>query len=427
MKNIYWFIAAGVVLGAAFLVQSPYVAYAIYAFTLLIAISNFTSWAWLTGLECERTMSRTTLRQGEDVDIEVTVTNRRGWPIPWIFVEDFFPGDFPRTGDSCRLAVLMPGKSLTLKYSLRCPRRGYHRIGPVMMESGDLFGLQKRFRTGIQQDYISVLPTVAYIDTFTVAARRPQGAVRISNRIYEDPTRIAGLREYAPGDPLNRIHWKASARTGQLFTKQTEPSTVMGATLVLDLHEAGYAGERAEIRTELAITTAASIGYLLQTSGEQLGLVTNAKDAAEVARYDVQAQQTVSRRDAEESVVGEGESDLLRPLEVPTRRSPEQALHIIENLARVLPNDGLTVDQLLLSEFRKLPRDATLLPVVPRVTPEFARVLAEMRISGFAVTVFLIDNFHGYEEAVMLLAQDDINVLHIEHERDLHEISPARI
>lgn len=427
MRNAFWFIVAGVALGAAFLVSSPYMAYSIYAFLLLATLAHFSSLAWLSGLDCQRAITTTTLYQGEETEVEVTVANRRGWPIPWIFVEDLAPADFPRTGDNTCLAVLMPGRSIRLKYRLRCPRRGYHRIGPLLMESGDLFGLQKRFRTGRQQDYISVLPTVAYIETFNIGMRRPQGPVRISNRIYEDPTRISNLREYVPGDPLNRIHWKVSARTGQLYTKQNEPSNVLGATLVLDLFEDNYVPEKRESRMELAITTTASIAYLLQLSGEQVGMVTNAVDAAEVARYEVKAQRTLTRDDAYRSVVGEGDTDRLNPLTVPTRRSPVQAQQIIENLARVLPGKGLDVGDLILAEFRRLPRDGALLPVVPQVTGEFARVLGEMTLSGFAVSVFLIDNQEGYEEAVLSLAPHHINVFHIEHERDLHELSPDRI
>jgi uncharacterized protein (DUF58 family) len=426
-KNAWWFLVAGVALGVAFLVQSPYMAYAIYAFLLLALIANLTSRAWIAGLDCARTIRSTTLQQGEDTEVEVTVTNSRGWPIPWIFIEDLHPKDFPRQGDSTRLAVLMPGRSLTLKYTLTCPRRGYHRIGPVLMESGDLFGLQKRFRTGTRQDYITVLPTVAYIDTFNVSAKRPQGPVRISNRIYDDPTRIAGLREYVPGDPLNRIHWKASARTEDFYTKQTEPATVLGGTLILDLFNAWYQGETGEGRMELAVTTTASIAYLLQMSGEQVGMITNARDAAEVARYEVESRQSLSRDDAQESVVGEGESDRLNPLCVPTFRSPTQAMQIIENLARVLPTDGLDAGQLVMSEFRKLPRDAALLPVVPKVTEDLALILGQMKLSGFSVTVFLIDNTDNYQQAAELLGQHGIYVFHIEHERQLHEISPARI
>lgn len=426
-RNLVWFVLAAAAVALALLARSPYMAFAVYAFLLLVLIANVTSRAWLTGLDCERTLDTDTVREGESVSVSVTVKNRRGWPIPWIFIEDLTPRGFTVSGEKMRLAVLMPGRSLELTYRLQCPRRGYHRIGPLMMESGDLFGLQKRFRTGQRQHYISVLPTVAYIDTFNIASRRPQGPVRISNRVYEDPTRIAGLREYSPGDPLNRIHWKASARTGDLWTKQAEPATVLGGTVVLDLFAASYQGERAATRMELAITTAASISYLLQMSGEQAGLLTNARDAAEVARYEVEGKQALSRSEVEAKVAGEDESGRLNPLTVPTQRSPIQARKIIENLARVLPADGLDIGTVLLSEFRRLPRDAALLPIVPKVTEDFALTLGGLKQSGFAASVFLIDNNANHQQAAELLAAHNINLFHIEHERHLHEISPDRI
>lgn len=426
-QNLGWILGAAVALAIAFAVRSPFMAYALYAFLLLILLANVSSRAWLAGLDCERTLDQTIVRQGEEVAVTVTIANRRGWPIPWIYIEERTPPGFPVIGERSRLAILMPGRSVELKYKLVCPRRGYHRIGPLVMESGDLFGLQKRFRTGVRQDYVSVLPTVAYIDTFTISARRPQGPVRISNRVYEDPTRISGLREYVRGDPLNRIHWKATARTGELHVKQVEPSNVLGATLILDLFRIWYQGERGESRMELAITTAASLAYLLQLSGEQVGLLTNARDAAEVARYDVAAHETLTRQDADASITGDGADDRLSPLEVPTRRSPVQALQIIENLARVLPTDGLDAGRLIQSGFRRLPRDAAMIPILPKVPEDLALVLGAMKLSGFAVTVFLIDNNKDYPEAAALLAQHEINVMHIEHERDLHLISPQKV
>ncbi len=427
MKNISWFIIIALSLVLAFVFESPYMAYSIYAFLLLVLLCHYSSIAWLAGLDCERSVSATTLQQGENTEVEVKVTNRRGWPIPWIYVEDPVPGDFPRTGENCRLAILMPGHSITLKYKLCCTRRGYHRIGPLLMESGDLFGLQKRFRTGERQDYITVLPTVAYIDTFNIATRRPQGPVRVSNRIYEDPTRISGVREYVPGDPLNSIHWKASARTGKLYSKTHEPSTVTGATLVLDLFADSYKPENTESRMELAVTTTASIAYLLQLSGEQVGLLTNARDAAEVAQYEVESQTTLSREDADLSLPGEKDPSRISPLEVPTLRSQSQAQRIVENLARVLPGNGLEIDEVLMSGFSRLPRDASLLPVVPQVTEKLALTLATLKMSGFPVTVFLINDEDAYNDASLLLAQHEIHVFHIEHERSLHEISPQKI
>lgn len=427
MKNLIWFLAAAGALALAFMLQSPYMVFAVYAFLLLVALAHVSSLAWLSGLDCTRVLSRDTVMQGEEVSVRVHVENRRGWPIPWIFLEDYHPLDFPRTGQNKRLAFLMPGRSVTLEYRLRCPRRGYHRIGPLLMESGDLFGLQRRFRTGVRQDYVSVLPTVAYIETFNIATRRPQGPVRLSNRIYVDPTRISNIREYQPGDPLNTIHWKATARTGTLHVKTHEPSSVIGGTLVLDLHGDSYKPDRKEERMELAITTAASIAYLLQLSGEQVGMITNARDAAEAAEYDVAERETLSRQEVDAEVAGEREGTRISPLCVETARSPFQAQQIIENLARVLPTDGLDGMGLVMSQYHRLPRDATLMVVAPIITDRMALALGAIRLAGFQITVFLIMDQPAYLEAAAFLAPHNIPVFHIEHERSLHEISPAKI
>lgn len=427
MKNAAWFAAAGAAIAAAFWLQSPYMAYVLYAFLLLLTISHLSSLAWISGLECARSISRTTLQQGEEIDVEVCVTNRHGWPIPWIFLEDYAPADFPLTGQNKLLATLLPGRSVTLKYKLQCPRRGYHRVGPLLMESGDLFGLQKRFKTDQHQEYVSVLPTIAYIDTFNISAKRPQGPVRISNRVYQDPTRIHNIREYIPGDPLNAIHWKATARTGVLHVKTHEPSSVVGGTVMLDLHEDSYKPEGKEERIELAITTAASIAYLLQMSGEQVGLLTNAGDAAETAKYEVAAHAGTARDEVDALV---GEVDVLHrisPLSVPTLRSPVQAVQIAENLARVVPGRGIDAVDMVLSQSPWLPRDAALLPVVPQVSERLALALAAMKMNGFNVSVFLIRDLRAYQEAAELLAPHHIDVFHIEEERNLHEINPAHI
>ena len=426
-RSVYIIAAAGVALAVAFLINSPYMAFAVYAFLLLTVTAYVTSFLWLTGLECERSADRVQLWQGEDVAVTVRVTNKHGWPIPWIFVEDYHPPDFPRKGPNARLAILMPRRSITLQYRLTCPRRGYHRIGPVLYESGDLFGLHKRFRTAENRDYVSVLPTVAYIETFNVAARRPQGPVRITNRIYADPTRISNIREYMPGDPLNTIHWKATARTGELHVKTFEPTSISGGTLILDFHEDSYLEEKRETRMELAVTTAASIAYLLQMSGEQVGLLTNARDAAEAARYETASASAHNRFVMDDLLREEEESTRISPLTVSTCRSTEQGQKIIENLARVLPGHGLDLTELILAQFMTLPRDATLLPVTGQVTDRLALTLAMMKQSGFNVSVFLIDAGTAYEQAAALLAVHNINLFHIETERHLHEISPQKI
>ena len=84
---------------------------------------------------------------------------------------------------------------------------------------------------GSEPHFVLVYPKVVPLEGYDLASRRPIGEVLLTHRLFEDPTRIAGVRGYEPGDPLNRIHWKATARTGSLHSKIHEPSTLSGATV----------------------------------------------------------------------------------------------------------------------------------------------------------------------------------------------------
>lgn len=427
LRSSIVFLVAALLLGIAFRTGSTHLAFSIYAFLLLLATSWMSTALWFPGLTSERTIDRLMVQQGENIQVTVKVLNKRGLPVPWLFVEDPCSLPFPVRGESKRLCMLMPGQSVTLSYTLTCTRRGYHRIGPTVFESGDLFGLHKRFRTASKRDYVTVLPTIAYIDTYAVSSRRPQGPVRITNRIYDDPSRINNLREYQPGDPLSKIHWKATAKTGELIVKTFEATSVTGGTLVLDLHEDSYLEETRESRMELAITTTASIAYLLQMSGEQTGLLTNGRDAAEVALYEGKTLDARSRFELEELRRLEMDSTRISPLTVQTQRSPNQAIKIAENLARILPGQALDLPALLTAQCTGLPRDATLLPVTGQITDRLALTLGMLKQAGFQIAVFLIDAGTAREEAEKLLAQHSIYMFHIASERDLHNISLSKI
>jgi uncharacterized protein (DUF58 family) len=84
------------------------------------------------------------------------------------------------------------------------------------------------------------------------------------------------------------------------------------------------------------------------------------------------------------------ESERLQPLVVPTRRGIEQFQRIRETLARIELTDGLTTEQLLFESAARLPRDATVVAVLPGVTVETALALGNLRRQGFAISVILI-------------------------------------
>jgi uncharacterized protein (DUF58 family) len=211
----------------------------------------------------------------------------------------------------------------------------------------------------------------------------------MSHRLFEDPTRIAGVRDYQAGDPLNRVHWKSTARTGTLQSKLYEPSTVAGATLLIDFHEQSFPSDGEPVRSELVVTAAASIAGAIFSMGQQVGLVTNARDAADRIRTEGWShEQLYSRQDAQAAGMQE-KSDRLRPVVVPTRRSNTQLTDILQTLARVEKTDGLTFPHLIQEAASQIPQSASVIAILTRVTPEIAISLGNLRRRGLAVTAIL--------------------------------------
>jgi uncharacterized protein (DUF58 family) len=219
---------------------------------------------------------------------------------------------------------------------------------------------------------------------------------------------------------LNRVHWRASARTGQLHSKIYEPSTIAGATLVLDFHEAGYDTNREPQRSELAVTAAVSLAHGLYQLGQQVGLVTNGRDAADRIRLEGWASDFRTRKEAQQSVSMREHSERLQPIVVETRRGIEQFQRIRETLARVELTDGLTVPQLLEETSSRLPRDATVVAILGAVSAETALALGSLRRRGFAVTAILVV-FEGeaLDHALIRLLAEGIEVRQLRNEAEL--------
>ena len=128
----------------------------------------------------------------------------------------------------------------SIRYQVKFLMRGYYQIGPLLVETGDVFGLHRRFRILTEPHFALVLPKMLPLEGYNLASRRPMGEMRLTHRLFEDPTRMSSIRPYQQGDPLNRIHWRATARAGQLQTRTYESSCVTGATFLLDFHALSF-------------------------------------------------------------------------------------------------------------------------------------------------------------------------------------------
>jgi uncharacterized protein (DUF58 family) len=352
-------------------------------------------------------------------------------PVAWLLLEDLLPRhaliyDPPNlqvSGRRLQLAMFARRGRRTVYYQLRCHRRGYYQIGPLVLETGDVFGLHRRYRVATDPHFLLVYPEVHPLEGFDIASRRPIGEVRMSYRLFEDPTRVAGVRRYEAGDPMNRIHWRATARTAVLHSKVYEPSTVAGATILLDFHAASFDPKHEPYRSEIAVTAASSLANAVYLMGQQVGLVTNGRDAADRIRQEGWDFDIRSRAAAQRAAGMALTSDRLEPLVVDTRRGEDQLMRILETLARVELTDGLTMAQLVAETAARLPRDATVVAVVTAVTEETAVALGNLRRRGFAVTAIInVYEDRDYAEAAGKLLAERIETRHLKDEAAVGEI-----
>jgi uncharacterized protein (DUF58 family) len=417
-----WLLGAALLLALALVFESGLLAYAMYVLLGLLFLSRILARNWMGQITAVREFNRVTAEIGDTVAVNITVHNSGWLPVPWLLLEDLLPAKalfesrqrLKVKKKRMKIALLLGHSQTHLNYQIEFKLRGYYQLGPLVLESGDLFGLHRRWRVGTVPHFVLVYPRIVPLEGYDLATRRPIGEVRLTHRLYEDPTRIAGVRQYQPGDPLNRVHWGATARTGLLHSKVYEPSTVAGVTLLLEFHESGYHPRGEPFRSELAVTTAVSLAHAVYQLGQQVGLVTNGRDAADRIRQEGWASDYRTREEARKSASMKEESDRLQPLVVETRRGPEQMGRIQEMLARVELTSGLTLPKLLEESMSRLPRDATIVAILAEVSVTTALVLSNLKRRGYAVTAILVlFDETALEQAAALLMAQNIDTRHV--------------
>jgi uncharacterized protein (DUF58 family) len=415
-----WFLGALFLLFAGFVFELGPLVYAMYVLLGVLLFTRFLTYTWVECMTVTRECDRHSCQIGETIAVAAVVKNTGLLPVPWLLIEDALPRDAltdspPRIkakGPRVSVAQLFPLAEKHLLYQLTFQQRGYYQIGPMLLESGDPFGLHRRFKVSGKPNFILVHPKVVPLDGYDISSRRPIGEIRLSHRLFEDPTRISGVRAYQNGDPLNRVHWRASARTGSLHSKTFDASCIAGATLLLDFHQYSHrGGSHSNLLTELTVTTAASLANTLYQMNQQIGLVSNGRDAADRVREEGWKQEFRTRSVARKLLDLRGESERLRPVVVPTLRGGEQLIRILETLARLELTNGLNFAQLVEEAKPHLSRDSTVIAVLRAVSEETALALGSLKRAGYSVTavVAVRDRIPDWvvppEWATLLLAQ----------------------
>ncbi len=364
---------------------------------ILIAVNSYLAKTWSTSVIAARSGGDVETKIGSTVQVEISLTNRSRIPVLWLLVEDLLPRwatiyDPPTLkvdGDRVKVLLLWGGETRKLSYEFQCNRRGYFQVGPTIMETGDMMGLFRRYRVGTQPQYVTVLPSVVPLTSYEVGSRRPIGEIRMRENVMNDPTRLRGIRLWQPGDPMRSVHWAATARTGTLHSKIYEPSSIIGATLVLDLHESTTPKTHEPVRGDLAVSAAASIAEALHESNEPVGMATNGRDAADRIREEGWVGDHRVRGEAAAAASMRSENERLRPVLLPPSRGAPHLNEIVRTLARLERTDGLTLSELLVECESQLSSETTLLVILQLCTPETIAALIGLQQRGRAVAVII--------------------------------------
>jgi uncharacterized protein (DUF58 family) len=241
-------------------------------------------WAWtswwfpprrLAGVAGRRTVPARAMF-GDAIPVELVFDSVRS--VPWMSVIDMVPFDL---GASTRWVLSADaGESRRLRRELTAARRGLHRIGPAVVSTGDLFGLRTVQAAVVPSSELLVYPRIVPLETLELAAGAPLPFVATRVPLQADPTRIVGVREYEPGDPMRSIHWTASAAAGSLLVKKHRPATSRDVVLAVDLSKSSHPSPGRNRSVEMAISAAASIAHhLITVRRESVGLRLLGRDA----------------------------------------------------------------------------------------------------------------------------------------------------
>jgi uncharacterized protein (DUF58 family) len=426
-----WILGTIALLALGLALQLNLLVYAMYVLLGVLLLSRFFTRSWVDSIDARRFGGDEVFEIGATVDIKVAVQNTGALSVPWLLLEDALPRDAlmqmpPRikaSGGRLALTRLLRGETYVLSYNLQFLSRGYFQIGPLLAETGDVFGLHRRFRVITEPNFALVMPKVLPLQGYNLSSRRPIGEIRLAHRLFEDPTRISGVRPYQHGDPLSRIHWRASARTGQWQSKECESSCVVGATFLLDFHSASFPGSNAAVSAELAIVTVASLANAVYLMGQQIGFISNGRDAADRIREEGWRADLLTRTDALRRATDQKKNTRLRPVVIKPAKGENQFGAILATMARLEHTDGLDLASAVRDAAPRISRDTTVVAVLGVVTAEIAAALGEIARRGLPVTAIVVsmdmdavpDWARPPEWAEMLLSQGiDFRVINSE-------------
>ena len=348
----------------------------------LITLVIFGSWLWawqnLRGLEIKRRVRTPRSQVGKFVEESLEVVNQSWLSKLWVEIHD--RSDLPGHHASRVLVSLKRGKPRQWVVRTPCLRRGRYFLGPVELRSGDPLGLFELRREVPTRYGIIIYPATYDIPGFQLPPGRIPGGRIARYRTHYLTTNVATVRDYAPGDSFNRIHWRSTARTGRLMVKEFELDPTSDVWIMLDLDARWHAAQPWEF-PDMADTPAVLWPHQHRKEPPLAPATIEyaASAAASIAQHYLIERRAVGfltyapRRQA-----------------LQLERGHRQFTKILETLAVIEPVESLSFDRILNAERHFLDRNVTVVAITASADNAWVAALREYRNNGISVTAVLV-------------------------------------
>lgn len=229
-----------------------------------------------------RTVSPGLVAAGQAARVTLSLTNEGRTPSGVLLLEDRVPyalGSRPRFV----LEGVRSGWHRQVSYQVRSDLRGRHEIGPMQVRVTDPFGLVELGRAFQTTTFLTVTPRTVSLSPVRLSGSSHGSGDQRPRSFATGSAEDVTVREYRRGDDLRRVHWRSSARMGELMVRREEQPWQARATIVVDNRAEAHRGQGPASSLETAVSVAASVATHLAHRGYQVRLVT--ADAAEHALW----------------------------------------------------------------------------------------------------------------------------------------------
>jgi uncharacterized protein (DUF58 family) len=338
--------------GLAQAVDWPYLDQVALALVGLLVAAYAWSKLSVSRLAVVRESATDQLHVGQTLVERISIRNLGRLAKLWLEVRDY--SSLPDHAVS-RVVNVRGRGTATWSVQTRCLRRGRFRIGPLLIASGDPFGLfPATLRVPTSQPLL-VLPATVELSGYPLPAGRLTTGTTTRRRTQYVTPSVSGVRDYVPGDAFNRISWTASARLGRLMVKEFDLDPTADLWIVLDLDQ-GYHRLAVDVEgrrpaapwltatEEYGITIAASLARRALNEGLNVGLI----------------------------------ASCARPIVVLPERTARQEIRILEPLATATADGTRPLAEVLLAERLRLRDRSVIVVVTPSTDDQWVEALAEI-------------------------------------------------